>query len=103
LCNDISGAIKRAVWTARAGFTGTTAANSRKNPRPFQAGGDGLNAEPIVVIDHAGKNGLDAAAYFMGHWKWTRRCGATNLDKISPPRRGENIFNSASLRFKAIR
>jgi rhodanese-related sulfurtransferase len=27
----------------------------------------GSNAEPIVVIDHAGKNGLDAAAYFMGH------------------------------------
>src|SRR5438270_789051 len=27
----------------------------------------GSNSEPIVVIDHAGKNGLDAAAYFMGH------------------------------------
>ena len=27
----------------------------------------GSNTNPIVVIDHAGKNGLDAAAYFMGH------------------------------------
>jgi rhodanese-related sulfurtransferase len=27
----------------------------------------GSNTYPIVVIDHAGKNGLDAAAYFMGH------------------------------------
>ncbi|MGH9726406.1 MAG: rhodanese-like domain-containing protein, partial [Candidatus Acidiferrales bacterium] len=25
----------------------------------------GSNTNPIVVIDHAGKNGLDAAAYFM--------------------------------------
>ena len=28
---------------------------------------DGSNTRPLVVIDHAGKNGLDAAAYFMGH------------------------------------
>src|SRR5438445_332016 len=27
----------------------------------------GSNSEPIVVIDYNGKNGLDAAAYFMGH------------------------------------
>jgi rhodanese-related sulfurtransferase len=27
----------------------------------------GLNTNPIVVVDHQGKNGLDAAAYFMGH------------------------------------
>jgi rhodanese-related sulfurtransferase len=27
----------------------------------------GSNTNPIVVIDHAGKNALDAAAYFMGH------------------------------------
>src|ERR1043166_2541415 len=27
----------------------------------------GSNEELIVVIDHAGKNGLDAAAYFTGH------------------------------------
>ncbi|HEY1791133.1 MAG TPA: rhodanese-like domain-containing protein [Verrucomicrobiae bacterium] len=27
----------------------------------------GSNTKPIVVVDHQGKNGLDAAAYFMGH------------------------------------
>lgn len=27
----------------------------------------GSNADPIVVVDHQGKAGLDAAAYFMGH------------------------------------
>src|SRR5438876_12260937 len=29
--------------------------------------GDGSNTKPLVVVDHSGKNGLDAAAYFMGH------------------------------------
>jgi rhodanese-related sulfurtransferase len=28
---------------------------------------EGTNTRPLVVIDHQGKNGLDAAAYFMGH------------------------------------
>lgn len=36
-------------------------------PAMQQLMASGSNAEPIVVIDHAGKNGLDAAAYFMGH------------------------------------
>ena len=28
---------------------------------------DGSNSRPLVVVDHQGKNSLDAAAYFMGH------------------------------------
>src|SRR5207302_3164641 len=28
---------------------------------------EGTNSRPLVVIDHQGKQGLDAAAYFMGH------------------------------------
>jgi rhodanese-related sulfurtransferase len=34
----------------------------------------GSNTNPMVVIDHAGKNGLDAAAYFMGHRLQNVRC-----------------------------
>ena len=29
--------------------------------------GDGSNSRPLVLIDHQGKQALDAAAYFMGH------------------------------------
>jgi len=59
----------------------------------------GSNTHPIVVIDHAGKNGLDAAAYFMGmvcrtcaacaaaltpgRRMWSRRCGGINSDKFA--------------------
>jgi len=28
---------------------------------------DGSNTRPLVIVDHQGKTGLDAAAYFMGH------------------------------------
>ena len=28
---------------------------------------EGTNACPLVIIDHQGKQGLDAAAYFLGH------------------------------------
>ena len=28
---------------------------------------DGSNTRPLVVVDHQGKTGLDAAAYFLGH------------------------------------
>jgi rhodanese-related sulfurtransferase len=28
---------------------------------------DGSNLRPLVVVDHQGKTGLDAAAYFLGH------------------------------------
>jgi rhodanese-related sulfurtransferase len=40
----------------------------------------GSNTNPIVVIDHAGKNGLDAAAYFMGHGLSNVRCLRGGLD-----------------------
>ena len=40
----------------------------------------GSNAELIVVIDHAGQNGLDAAAYFMGHGLQNVRCLRGGID-----------------------
>ncbi len=40
----------------------------------------GSNSNPIVVIDHAGKNGLDAAAYFMGHGLQNVRCLRGGID-----------------------
>jgi rhodanese-related sulfurtransferase len=40
----------------------------------------GSNTNPIVVIDHAGKNGLDAAAYFMGHGLQNVRCLRGGID-----------------------
>ncbi|MGH7994606.1 MAG: rhodanese-like domain-containing protein [Limisphaerales bacterium] len=40
----------------------------------------GSNTDSIVVIDHAGKNGLDAAAYFMGHGLQNVRCLRGGVD-----------------------
>jgi len=40
----------------------------------------GSNTEPIVVIDHQGKNGLDAAAYFLGHGLQNVRCLRGGID-----------------------
>ena len=40
----------------------------------------GSNTNPIVVIDHAGKNGLDAAAYFVGHGLQNVRCLRGGID-----------------------
>jgi len=40
----------------------------------------GSNTEPIVVIDHQGKNGLDAAAYFVGHGLQNVRCLRGGID-----------------------
>jgi len=40
----------------------------------------GSNTNPIVVIDHAGKNGLDAATYFMGHGLQNVRCLRGGID-----------------------
>ncbi|HZF01213.1 MAG TPA: rhodanese-like domain-containing protein [Methylomirabilota bacterium] len=40
----------------------------------------GSNTNPIVVIDHAGKNGLDAAAYFMGHGLQNVHCLRGGID-----------------------
>jgi len=40
----------------------------------------GSNTKPIVVIDHTGRNGLDAAAYFMGHGLQNVRCLRGGID-----------------------
>ncbi len=40
----------------------------------------GSNTDAIVVVDHAGKNGMDAAAYFMGHGLQNVRCLRGGLD-----------------------
>jgi rhodanese-related sulfurtransferase len=40
----------------------------------------GSNTDPVVVIDHAGKNGLDAAAYFIGHGLQNVRCLRGGID-----------------------
>jgi rhodanese-related sulfurtransferase len=40
----------------------------------------GSNTEPIVVVDHQGKNGLDTAAYFMGHGLQNVRCLRGGID-----------------------
>lgn len=42
--------------------------------------GSGSNTEAVVVIDHAGKNGLDAAAYFTGHGLQNVRCLRGGID-----------------------
>jgi len=40
----------------------------------------GSDKHPIVVIDHQGKNGLDATAYFMGHGLQCVRCLRGGID-----------------------
>ena len=40
----------------------------------------GTNARPLVIIDHQGKQGLDAAAYFMGHGLTNVRCLRGGID-----------------------
>jgi rhodanese-related sulfurtransferase len=42
--------------------------------------GDGSNTRPLVVVDHQGKQGLDAAAYFMGHGLQNVRCLRGGID-----------------------
>jgi rhodanese-related sulfurtransferase len=42
--------------------------------------GDGSNTKPLVVVDHQGKNALDAAAYFMGHGLQNVRCLRGGID-----------------------
>jgi rhodanese-related sulfurtransferase len=41
---------------------------------------DGSNTRPLVVVDHQGKQGLDAAAYFMGHGLQNVRCLRGGID-----------------------
>jgi rhodanese-related sulfurtransferase len=41
---------------------------------------DGSNERPLVVIDHQGKQGLDGAAYFIGHGLQNVRCLRGGID-----------------------
>jgi rhodanese-related sulfurtransferase len=41
---------------------------------------DGSNSRPLVIVDHQGKTGLDAAAYFMGHGLQKVRCLRGGID-----------------------
>lgn len=41
---------------------------------------DGSNTCPLVVIDHQGRQALDAAAYFMGHGLQNVRCLRGGID-----------------------
>src|SRR5580692_4915611 len=40
----------------------------------------GSNTKPIIVVDHQGKNSLDAAAYFIGHGLQNVRCLRGGID-----------------------
>jgi rhodanese-related sulfurtransferase len=44
---------------------------------------DGSNTRQLVIIDHQGKQGLDAAAYFMGHGLQNVRCLRGGIDAWS--------------------
>lgn len=41
---------------------------------------EGTNSRPLVIIDHQGKQGLDAAAYFTGHGLANVRCLRGGID-----------------------
>ena len=41
---------------------------------------EGTNTRPLVLVDHKGKQGLDAAAYFMGHGLQNVRCLRGGID-----------------------
>jgi rhodanese-related sulfurtransferase len=43
----------------------------------------GSNSHPLVIIDHKGRQGLDAAAYFMGHGLENVRCLRGGIDAWS--------------------
>lgn len=45
--------------------------------------GSGTNSAPIVIVDHQGRNGLDAAAYFLGHGLQHVRCLRGGIDAWS--------------------
>jgi len=44
---------------------------------------EGTNSRPLVVVDHQGKQSLDAAAYFMGHGLTNVRCLRGGIDAWS--------------------
>jgi rhodanese-related sulfurtransferase len=41
---------------------------------------EGTNTRPLVIIDHQGAQGLDAAAYFLGHGLQNVRCLRGGID-----------------------
>lgn len=41
---------------------------------------EGSNSRPLVIVDHQGKQGLDAAAYFMGHGLQNVHCLRGGID-----------------------
>jgi len=41
---------------------------------------EGTNSRPLIIVDHQGKQGLDAAAYFMGHGLTNVRCLRGGID-----------------------
>src|SRR5207244_688561 len=53
---------------------------------------EGTNSRPLVVVDHQGKQGLDAAAYFMGHGLTNVRCLRGGIDAWS--REVDTVGNS---------
>ena len=44
---------------------------------------EGTNIRPLLIIDHQGKQGLDAAAYFLGHGLTRVRCLRGGIDAWS--------------------
>ncbi len=44
---------------------------------------EGTNSRPLVIIDHQGGQGLDAAAYFLGHGFANVRCMRGGIDAWS--------------------
>ena len=41
---------------------------------------EGSNSRPLVIVDHQGRQGLDAAAYFLGHGLANVRCLRGGID-----------------------
>jgi len=44
---------------------------------------EGTNTRPLVIVDHTGAKGLDAAAYFLGHGLQNVRCLRGGIDAWS--------------------
>jgi len=52
-------------------------------PEMQQILAEGTNPRPLLIIDHQGKQGLDAAAYFLGHGLTRVRCLRGGIDAWS--------------------
>ena len=52
-------------------------------PEMQQILAEGTNTRPLLIIDHQGKQGLDAAAYFLGHGLTNVRCLRGGIDAWS--------------------